>query len=1104
MSGGSGDVTIGYKYYLGVHMALAHGPLDKITRVEVDRRIAWEGEATGGPITIDAPELFGGDEREGGVSGTVDVEMGYPSQDQNTYLQTHLGTDIPAYRGVACAVLNQCYMGNNPYLKPWSFRAQRIHVTSDGDTQWYNAKAAIPRVLDTADSDAGAAVVESLQEVATRYGFDYVQAVDTAGGSWWPFWTGSETNLYRTYANFASTGTPITFFTGVDSNQGWSRGLVSTWEAGSPLEVTCGEVWAECAQVRDRDSSGVYAMLGPSNSVSGGPWAGSMMITTFAGGPTIDTQLVRSCNQRWLITRLVNSAVYDCDNAYIIIDQNVDGSHKLILKLFTTGAQVEVDFPSLEGKWAMLSWVLECNEPEYLGFISGGYRHTMKAKGECRVVTKEGVAASASNEESIEIVSGWAPLSVTRYDTQTNFTQGRLFYTGAPGGVAFAMVQTGNFQTTAADYTYLDDAQDAFVNACVIQSTDCPNMNPAHIIRECLTDSSWGMGYNAADMDDTAFTAAADTLYEERMGISIVWSREMPLEDFIAEILRHIDAVLYVDRTTGKFVLKLIRDDYTESALVVLDETNVSEVSDARRPTVGELTASVTVNFWDADTGETASVTHHNQALYQLQQGGGGSTTIQYPGFTTHNIANRVAQRDLKALSVPFLSCRIAASREAEQLNIGDAFILDWPDLEINSLVMRVQQMTLGDGRDNTVVIEAAEDVFSTPDQASGVSGSPGGEWTDPLDQLPAAALPRVVTESPYWNLVQESGETAVNNVLADDPDAGFLLAAGGRQANEINAKLQVDSGAGYGSAKILDFAPYAYLLDDVGQTDTIIYVTGGVDLDDVAVGSIAQIEDELVRVDEVGEDSIGTYIVVGRGVLDTTPTTHVIDSNATLGAGDAIVFWGGDYRSDDVQYTASDDLNVRMRTVRGANVLAIADTPVDSVMMQSRAIRPYPPGNLRVDGVSYPLDDSNNVFWDAAITVEWAHRDRLQQTDANLYDYTDGDIGPEAGTEYIVRCHAYDGNGAYLGQFIEDYVGNVTSWSFDSNTDSNWGSDFNSAPDGATSVKIEVWATRGGYESWQAAHVTIPINSAADGEILLEDGTTLLLEDGTAILLEA
>jgi len=146
-------VTVGYKYYLGEHQVLCHGPVDVVTQARVDDRIAWQGESTGGSITIDAPELFGGEKREGGVSGTVDIEMGEATQDKNSYLVSKLAADVPAYRGVLAAVLRQCYLGNNPYLKPWAWRAQRIHVRQDGIDQWYDAKAEIGDVLVPATSE---------------------------------------------------------------------------------------------------------------------------------------------------------------------------------------------------------------------------------------------------------------------------------------------------------------------------------------------------------------------------------------------------------------------------------------------------------------------------------------------------------------------------------------------------------------------------------------------------------------------------------------------------------------------------------------------------------------------------------------------------------------------------------------------------------------------------------------------------------------------------------------------------------------------------------------------------------------------------------------
>lgn len=143
MGGKSKAQTVGYKYYLGMHLGLCHGPIDNISRLRCDDRDAWNGTNTGGTINVNAGDLFGGDKREGGVSGAIDVAMGGPAQGKNSYLVSKLGNLIPAYRGVVGLIFRQCYLGNNPYLKPWSARGQRIHLRQDGIAQWYDAKAEV-------------------------------------------------------------------------------------------------------------------------------------------------------------------------------------------------------------------------------------------------------------------------------------------------------------------------------------------------------------------------------------------------------------------------------------------------------------------------------------------------------------------------------------------------------------------------------------------------------------------------------------------------------------------------------------------------------------------------------------------------------------------------------------------------------------------------------------------------------------------------------------------------------------------------------------------------------------------------------------------------
>lgn len=138
--GGSKTVTIGYKYYLGMHMVICHGPVDSLQAIIAGERQAWGGNVTSSQqILISASDLFGGRKKEGGISGYVDIMMGEATQVANDYLVSQLGTPMPAFRGVLSAVLRRVYIcAMSAYPKPWSFKVKRIPAKS-----WYSAKAEI-------------------------------------------------------------------------------------------------------------------------------------------------------------------------------------------------------------------------------------------------------------------------------------------------------------------------------------------------------------------------------------------------------------------------------------------------------------------------------------------------------------------------------------------------------------------------------------------------------------------------------------------------------------------------------------------------------------------------------------------------------------------------------------------------------------------------------------------------------------------------------------------------------------------------------------------------------------------------------------------------
>ncbi len=126
--GGSSSQTVGYRYLMGMHLAICASDVDEIQAIIVGERLAWEGSITSNTsVTINQPNLFGGEEKEGGIVGKVDLLFGLPDQTTNDYLVRHLGTDLPAYRGIVSLVLNQVYLtATTPYPKPWAVRVKSI------------------------------------------------------------------------------------------------------------------------------------------------------------------------------------------------------------------------------------------------------------------------------------------------------------------------------------------------------------------------------------------------------------------------------------------------------------------------------------------------------------------------------------------------------------------------------------------------------------------------------------------------------------------------------------------------------------------------------------------------------------------------------------------------------------------------------------------------------------------------------------------------------------------------------------------------------------------------------------------------------------------
>lgn len=733
--GSSKRVTIGYRYFVGMHLVVCKGPVDEVQEIIAGKRIAWTGPITASQtIFINSPNLFGGDKKEGGIQGNVDLAFGENTQMKNTYLMNQLGANIPAFRGVLSLILNQCLVSSmTKYPKPWAVKVKRAAARS-----WYAARAEIP-----------------------------------------------------------------------------------------------------------------------------------------------------------------------------------------------------ADVPN-----------------------------------------------------------------------------------GIPGGSA----------------------------------------NGAHIIYEAMTDADWGLGLPITSLNDASFRAAADILYDENFGISLIFARQTQTEDFIQTILTHINGVAYISPTTGDFILKLIREPTAQEITdaIVLDETNIVELSSYERPSFAEMINEVVIQYRPQGALNDSSITVQDLASVQAQ-GGVVSQTFQYTGVDNANIAARVGQRELRQNSTPLAKLTLRVNREASGLLPGDIAKVTWPELGISNLVVRVFSTDYGDLLSGEIGLEVTEDIYSLPQTSYVVNQATN--WVDPVG-LPQASTAADLFELPYFEIAtnfSEGDQNALTNTSA------FLQAAViTPPSSSTNYQLFLSAAA----LPLTDYAfdidglysPSALLNQDLpiattatSQVVNIINFSGV--LQTVEIGSYAYLNNEVVEVEAL--DTAANTMTIKRAILDSVPQNHL--------TGDRIYFIENNDAQGTEEYVADpvtssgDNIFARFLTQTDIGVLLIADSLSRNIQFVGRQTKPFPPKVVTIEGVFYPTAREQLVTNDTDLA--WRSSNRLLQITKPFGGfYSAASVNaPEANSRFVINLYG-ENNTLLRTEAVTGTAANVYSYTY---TAANEQSDSSLTGRLNGSLRVEIYTIR-------------------------------------------
>ena len=595
-------------------------------------------------------------------------------------------------------------------------------------------------------------------------------------------------------------------------------------------------------------------------------------------------------------------------------------------------------------------------------------------------------------------------------------------------------------------------------------------MNPAHIVYECLTNTEWGLGYPSGQLDLATFTAAADTFHAEGLGLCMAWQQQDSLLGFLQLVMDHAGAVMVQDRTTGLFRLKAVRGDYTLASLPLFGSQagNVLEVTRIERATYTEAVNEITVAYVDAATGKDGSVTVQQLAAIQAQ-GAVVPETRQYPGIPTADLALRTAMRDLRGATSGLARVSMMVNRTAYNVLPGDVLRFEWLPAGIEEMALRVVSVDYGSLTDGAMTLECVEDVFSLP-STSYVNPQPGGSGTTTTPQASQGAL---AIEAPYLSLVRQVGDSSA---AATPVDAGYVIAMAPRPAGQpINCALEARVGSGeWAGAGTADWTPTATLAAAITETSTGITLSGISLGASIVVGDLVLLGSSTAH--EIAQvsafDATARTMTLRRGCLDTVPRRWF--------AGTRLYVFSRIAGNIETQYVDPEVVGVRFRTVASTGTLDATLAPAVTITMDQRQARPYPPGNLTVNGQRFPSIISG------ALVLSWSHRDRLGQSDLVL-DQLATSTGPEAGTTYTVRLYGETGT---LLRTVTGLTGTTYTWTTEAADSGLPGARLN------TTVRVELESVRDGLTSYMRYDVSLTRAGAVPGGTIVPGSTPVILGD--------
>ncbi|MGA4453473.1 phage tail protein [Pseudomonas fortuita] len=564
--------------------------------------------------------------------------------------------------------------------------------------------------------------------------------------------------------------------------------------------------------------------------------------------------------------------------------------------------------------------------------------------------------------------------------------------------------------------------------------------NPAYVIYEFLTDQRFGASVSKSLVDVATFESVAQVLFNESYGVSGVVDSSKAASEIVDDLLKILNGNLVTDAATGMLKLKIVREDYDIATLPVVDASNIKSLSNFNRGSLDTAVNEVKVKYLSIADGFTERTATAQNLGLRIHKGDSDGVSYDTPSVSTAALAAKIAQREMRPLSVPLATCVVECNRSMFSAEMCDVVLLSWPPLKVEKMVMRVMGVDLGSLEDSTIKLSLTQDVFGVTSTV--YSDGSDKVWVKPTFE-PSNPPALEILEAPAI-FASSAGLTRSLLVLAEQPSAG--------QQYKLLTRQDGEGWADHGDAA---FTP-VFELSDVMPAGAWTMADGPIirgnvdELDTYSVGENRQglgimwIDGEWLSYESAIQLTNTTCQLknIRRGLFGTIPIEHL--------AGQKIWAVSEGHGITNGQFAAGSTVYIKTLVQTQTRRQTVEEAGEQVHVVQGTNDQPFPPGYLCVNG-----SEGGEISGPAILT--WRARNGVSQ---EVVFYDDDTSQASAATYEITVLHA--GEQVWQQNAVEG-----EAWEFTGERDANGGMLFDE-------LTLLVRATQGGHTSSAPVEIRI------------------------------